>query len=434
MRFSPLFEALLGGGRSDAARLRGWYRYLLLRRASRRRRVFLVARASIWPYRCIGLVRKALSLYGPTVTDVYGIPRMLQFLHAWAFAAWTGIPPEKYYAFRLFLPERQPGWGFVRSEDMHVLFTELLGQIAKSEAAELDDKEGFRRWCSARGFRTPRTFIVFDGGKELWVDLLPGEELPGLDLFSKPKGSRWGMGAARWIYKAKNRKYHGEEGESLTGAELREVLRIRSYKEPMLLQERIVNHPSIADLSRGGLCTARIVTSRDLCGQVHVIIAAFGMPRGDAPASNFRYSVDSPVDLESGMMGPAIEKGPAHCTEGWSHHPDTGARIAGRVIIYWAEAVDLCVRAHAATATLPSAGWDVAIAPDGPVLIELNVSWGIDTVQMPSGVPIGSSVYARHFISYARNVWVRSEPNDSSTLVFASTVGDSNREFLDRGD
>lgn len=53
-------------------------------------------------------------------------------------------------------------------------------------------------------------------------------------------------------------------------------------------------------------------------------------------------------------------------------HPDTGMVLKGTVIPYFKEAVDLCLKAHQYYYGTFTIGWDVAITPDGPVIIEVN--------------------------------------------------------------
>ena len=68
----------------------------------------------------------------------------------------------------------------------------------------------------------------------------------------------------------------------------------------------------------------------------------------------------------------------------FDRHPDTGAVFAEVTVPFWDEVRDITARAAPAL-PLGSLGWDVALTPEGPVLIEANYSWGIDTMQMGWG-------------------------------------------------
>jgi hypothetical protein len=51
----------------------------------------------------------------------------------------------------------------------------------------------------------------------------------------------------------------------------------------------------------------------------------------------------------------------------------------------WDHVLKLCTTAAEATPGLRSIGWDVVLAPDGPVLIEGNRDWGILMSQAAGG-------------------------------------------------
>lgn len=62
--------------------------------------------------------------------------------------------------------------------------------------------------------------------------------------------------------------------------------------------------------------------------------------------------------------------------------PATGHRFGGFKVPYYAEALAVCLKAHNYFPAIKSIGWDVAITPSGPILIEGNHDWGNDIVQV----------------------------------------------------
>jgi hypothetical protein len=87
------------------------------------------------------------------------------------------------------------------------------------------------------------------------------------------------------------------------------------------------------------------------------------------------------VDLESGKLGPASNLG-GDCRLGWlDRHPDTGARITGAQLPEWGEVRDFAIRAHKAFGDRVVVGWDIAITPGGPVLVEGNGAPDLDIMQ-----------------------------------------------------
>jgi len=56
----------------------------------------------------------------------------------------------------------------------------------------------------------------------------------------------------------------------------------------------------------------------------------------------------------------------------WERHPKTGAPIAGRIIQNWPAVAELAARAHRVFNGRMIIGWDLALTPDGPMVIEGN--------------------------------------------------------------
>lgn len=55
-----------------------------------------------------------------------------------------------------------------------------------------------------------------------------------------------------------------------------------------------------------------------------------------------------------------------------NEHPNTGIRFTGLQIPFWDETFEICVKAARLGTFCRSVAWDVAITPDGPLLIEGN--------------------------------------------------------------
>jgi glutathione synthase/RimK-type ligase-like ATP-grasp enzyme len=107
------------------------------------------------------------------------------------------------------------------------------------------------------------------------------------------------------------------------------------------------------------------------------------MPAADGNVDNFGSGgIASPVDLDSGRLGPAIKL--LHATV-FENHPTTGARIAGVQVPLWQETIALCIKAHRFAENFTFLGWDLAVTDDGPKLIECNVWPQSEISQVPHG-------------------------------------------------
>ena len=62
--------------------------------------------------------------------------------------------------------------------------------------------------------------------------------------------------------------------------------------------------------------------------------------------------------------------------------------------------MELTLDAHRIFPDFPSVGWDIAIAPTGPILIEGNHNWGAVLAQQPGSRPLGKTAFPNHFISW----------------------------------
>ena len=66
-------------------------------------------------------------------------------------------------------------------------------------------------------------------------------------------------------------------------------------------------------------------------------------------------------------------------------HPDTGVTFADLQIPYWQDILDVVGKAAEIMAPLVSLGWDVALTPDGPVIVEANGPWDTCLTQEGAG-------------------------------------------------
>jgi hypothetical protein len=83
-----------------------------------------------------------------------------------------------------------------------------------------------------------------------------------------------------------------------------------------------------------------------------------------------RGGVLAPVDLETGRLRQL--KTATVFPELLSHHPDTGAQVAGVELPYWKECMDLAKATIRALPGMRFSGLDIAITGSGPLIVETN--------------------------------------------------------------
>jgi Sugar-transfer associated ATP-grasp len=62
-------------------------------------------------------------------------------------------------------------------------------------------------------------------------------------------------------------------------------------------------------------------------------------------------------------------------------HPDSGKPVTGVTLPNWEDSVELCLRTASSLPELRLQSWDVAMCPDGPLLIEVNDHGNLGFVQ-----------------------------------------------------
>ena len=99
--------------------------------------------------------------------------------------------------------------------------------------------------------------------------------------------------------------------------------------------------------------------------------------------------------METGEIGVASDIGISP-EVGWREsHPVSGARFAGRILPHWQQVVALAIKAHEAFPHRVVVGWDVAMLPDGAMIIEGNGKPDLDIHQRAERGPAGASRIAQ---------------------------------------
>lgn len=137
-----------------------------------------------------------------------------------------------------------------------------------------------------------------------------------------------------------------------------------------LLEEGLSQHAEMRALYPKSINTIRIVTLADEDGEPHLLYAFLRTGRGGAFVDNTTSGGLSALICSDGVIRrPALSD---KTGEYFDAHPDTGCSFIGFRVPCYKEAVDLCRRAARVRPGMRYVGWDVAVTPDGPVLVEGN--------------------------------------------------------------
>ncbi len=348
---------------------------------------------------------QATRTYGPAVARAAHISLWRQFLQQWWIAVRFDFTCDSYYRYRLYRLDRMGEAILFFPLNVHMALRGHLYEHLDVDVAQLEDKRNFHRRCAVHDLPVPTTLAEFtQGSVRGWPDGGECVALPACDLFSKPADALEGKGVARWIWQESGH-YRGVSGPALTAAELLAHLAACSRSGPHILQKRLANHPAIAALGPKALCTARIVTCRDADGPPEHLVSIFRMPAATATAEADNFAAGgfaSPVDPATGALGHAVRKDLRDAAVDYREYPGSTQPFTGFRLPHWNTALNLCLQAHRVFHEFPSVGWDVAITPDGPVLVEGNHDWDAVLAQQPGCRALGRTRLVASYLSFLR--------------------------------
>jgi hypothetical protein len=345
----------------------------------------------VWPLFAPALATRLVWRNGKGVAERSGVPRFRQWLDAVSLAYQYNYSPSTYYQFRAFdCPDSH--LRFVQTAEIYML---QLRDNRNVDLRLLADKLRFFDECRRLGIVTPSIFAVLGGDADRWIDA-PSGELPRESLFLKWQDGEQGIGYERWVFDAANNSWT-RRGVTLDADGMLAHCRRQSASRRLVIQPVIRNHAEIDRLNAGTLCTMRIMTYRNLGAAPALIRASFKIGRAGAEVDNFHAGgIACAVNPDDGALGIGYASHPRESVH--THHPDTGAPIAGTRLPRFRDAIDLALNAHQQLDVPWSVGWDVAITPEGPVLLEGNPMWAGDLGQAPQGEPFDLD-FLTHFLA-----------------------------------
>jgi hypothetical protein len=359
-------------------------------------RLGLAAGTFVWSVPLnIAAIAWLTAINGRAIARSSGKSIARQVLEQFQVAFAHNIMAPWYYQFDLHEDRKRERAGayvnrFELKGGLYKMISRSSGAVPKSP---LNDKQKFAEICAQAGLPTLPVIGTARGGAIL-DESGAKVELPAGDIFVKPLAGRGGQGAERWSYAEEN-AWRSADGRTSSTGELMRHLEVLSRDERYVVQRRAVPHPDLADLSNGALPTTRILTIKGRDESWEAVAALLRMAVGiNRTVDNFHAGgIAANVDLATGMLGRATDIGLSPDI-GWvERHPDVGGVITGRILPFWSEALALARRAHSVFNQRLVAGWDIAILPEGPVLVEGNGAPDTDIHQRVSGEPLGAGPF-----------------------------------------
>jgi hypothetical protein len=331
-------------------------------------RTVLVVKTLVWPFIAVAGIFASLLAHGPDGKRISGRGYLAQLRDLLYFTVWRGFPPQEYYYDRLYYDRlTEVMEDYLADKEIAIL---NMAVNSDKDSERVNNKLRLCQHCEELGLPSIPLHGVFSGGQERPGS--NGKPLPKKDLYFKPVSGLRGAGIERW-------EVEGEDCWNSAGRQydehgLKTYFAEASFGETFILQEAAVNHPEVQPFSPGPLVTFRVMSVVGEEG-IEIMGSYMVMPFSNTVANHGSYGgLVAEMDIRTGRLFPAFKRLPV--LQQLEHHPQTGGRIAGEVIQQWPVLEALAKRAHGHFADIFTIGWDLALTPDGPAIVEGNTQWG----------------------------------------------------------
>lgn len=267
---------------------------------------------------------------------------------------------------------------FCRRRDQRNARASINGKIRNYNCL-LTDKLVFSQMLEGLGYPTPKTYAVCSRSHVRWLDdhriqtLSEFVERDDFECFIKDiLGER-----AERVYRlniSKGKIYLNSESVSYEEFSSK-------IGEINILQEAIRQHSLLDQMNAHSVNTMRIVTARK-SDEIVVLSAMLRLGSKDGICDNLASGgLAVGIDLSSGCLGEWAFLKPGHGKRTQTH-PDTNFVFKNVRLPFFEKTINMIEELHRYFYGCHSIGWDVAITPDGPVILEGNNSWEIPTLQV----------------------------------------------------
>ena len=171
-----------------------------------------------------------------------------------------------------------------------------------------------------------------------------------------------------------------------------------------IIQPVLKQHDDLNALFANSLNTIRLDTFID-GEECHHNVCALRTGTGDMIVDNWAAGgIVIGVDLETGRLyssGRRHNKFGEHAVH--RRHPNTGVVFDGWQIPFWKDVKALARKAAMALPELRCLCWDIAVTPEGPILVEANDHWSVNMLQTAWGgirqTRLGQEALRKHGVS-----------------------------------
>ncbi len=259
-----------------------------------------------------------------------------------------------------------------------------------SWAPLLKDKSLLYRYCQAVDIPIPELYAIYFKGMPGWSNagsFIEGpddwarfinDQLPD-EFIIKPAQSALGRGIM--AFGRSENAFLDAEGKRCSALDICDLMSGDCEFNCFVIQQRLRNHPELMRLSgNDNLQTVRFISFVDMAGVADILQAQLKLITGGNVTDNFEYgltgNIQAQVSLADGKLTHAIMIAPdGSGIKTVAAHPQTDICFAGFQLPFWSEACTLVRQAALKFLPVRTIGWDIALTPDGPVVLEGNIWW-----------------------------------------------------------
>lgn len=316
---------------------------------------------------------KIVTRQGAKVKKQHGIALIRQWTDLILLNLAFHLPLYTYYRHHLYLKKNRHkihGQLYVSSLP-HVHDYSNRNYDGLNPAIQLmADKPKFAQTLETNGFAGIKTLAVITAPSQI------PSFFQKQDVFCKPVTGSQSRGAFQLTHHSETSSY---TALPINGSPISDPVELNNFLSQSvavsetLVQEMLVDHPDIAALSKSKeITTLRLVTGRFNSDEVRVIYVQIEIPRSEKIIGRQFYNI-YPLDTSDLDVSSHWRK-----THQANLKYDTGLVLSSTIKKMLARACDLCAGCHKKLFPIRSVGFDVALSPQGPVIIEANYNWDIE--------------------------------------------------------
>jgi hypothetical protein len=203
---------------------------------------------------------------------------------------------------------------------------------------------------------------------------LLNQERPNVFCLKQVEGwSGSGFRAVRVLYAPNGPTLESlKDGKQSTIEDYFQEQQLLSVPGGLLMEEYLAQHPWYHSINPSSVNTIRMYANTDAGRNIYLIGGYLRAGRQGSIVDNVSAGgYFWPFDVRTGVL--SVGRADAYDSDEYASHPDSGIQLEGCTLPMYDQVCDLSKKALSIFPHTAFAGLDIAITPDGPAVIELNV-------------------------------------------------------------